>query len=308
MKFSTVIPLFNKQKSIRRAIYSVLSQRSIDSEQHELIVVDDGSTDNSVQIVNRIQEEQSERTIILHRQSNQGVSAARNKGAELASSDYVSFLDADDSYEINFLEEIQILINNFPSAQAFATAYRFINTQRGNQRDANLVGLSHHKRQLLKDFFDSSARGDLPITSSSVCIAKSMLNSIGGFPKGENMGEDQAVWSQLALNTDIAISNEICANYFEAFSGSLMATLTPSGEMPFSLRLREQLKTNDIPVPFKRSIRRYISGHLLDLAQRNINAGKPLIAAKLLLDPLALCQKKRWAYWIVRSMLSYLKQ
>jgi len=122
MKFTTVIPLYNKEKSIRRAIYSVLNQKTERLEQHELIIIDDGSTDNSVQVVERIVAEQASRNIVLHQQKNQGVSAARNAGIRLAKNKYITFLDADDSYEINFYKEIDSLIKSFPAAHAFATA------------------------------------------------------------------------------------------------------------------------------------------------------------------------------------------
>jgi len=308
MKFTTVIPLYNKEQSIRRAIYSVLNQRVVNAEQHELIIIDDGSTDNSVQVVERICAEQPSRTIILHQQSNQGVSAARNQGIQLASNEYITFLDADDTYDVNFIEEISTLINTQPSAQVFATGYRFVNTNLGSQHNANLVGLSDERHQLLPDFFHSAAYGDLPITSSSVCITKTALTKVGDFPEGENMGEDQAVWSQLALNYDIAISKAVCANYFEAFTGSLMETVAPEGEMPFSKRLREQLESGQTPEHFNKSIKEYISGHLLDLARRNVEVGNSKRAIAILNQPLAKHQFKRWGYWFGRSGFSYIKE
>lgn len=308
MKFTTVIPLYNKQQSIRRAVYSVLNQQRPNTKQHELIIVDDGSTDNSVDVVKRIQQEQPLRTIVLHQQSNQGVSAARNQGIALASNEHITFLDADDSYEINFLQEIESLIEAHPTAQAFATAYRFINTSAGTQRTANLVGVEDTHQQLLNDFFHSAAFGDLPITSSSVCITKTALNKVGGFPEGENMGEDQAVWSQIALNYDIALSNLVCANYFEAFTESLMGTVAPENEMPFSRRLREQFAAKDTPERFNASIQDYISGHLLDLARRNLEVGNAKNAVIILRHPFAKHQSKRWGYWLAKSTFSCLKE
>lgn len=304
MRFSTVIPLYNKEQSIRRAIYSVLNQQDINDDQHELIIIDDGSSDNSVQVVERIRAEQPSRTIILHQQSNQGVSAARNQGIQLASNEFITFLDADDTYDNNFFREIYDLIINNLTAHVFATGYRLVNTNMGSKRNANLVGLSDEKHQLLKDYFHSAAYGDLPITSSSVCITKTALNKIGGFPEGENMGEDQAVWSQLALNYDIAISKTVCANYFEAFTGSLMATIAPESEMPFSKRLREQLESGQTPEHFNASIKDYISGHLLDLTRRNLEVGNFKSARTILELPLAKQQTKRWCYWRFRSLVS----
>ena len=256
-----------------------------------------------MQVVERIVAEQASRNIVLHQQKNQGVSAARNAGIRLAKNKYITFLDADDSYEINFYQEIESLIKAFPAAQTFVTAYRFVNTATGEQRNANLVGLSEDKHQHLDDYFHSAAFGDLPITSSSVCITKSALNYIGGFPEDENMGEDQSVWSQLALNADIAISQEVCTNYFEAYTGSLMETVAPKGEMPFSQRLWRQLLDKQIPSRFHTSIRHYISGHLLDLVRRNLEAGETKRAIKILRHPFAKQQTKRWGYWWLRARL-----
>jgi len=75
MKFSIVIPLYNKQDTIRRAINSVFDQIEIRKQAIQLIIVDDGSTDNSLTIVNRIQRENTHRDIIVYTQKNAGVSA-----------------------------------------------------------------------------------------------------------------------------------------------------------------------------------------------------------------------------------------
>lgn len=305
MKFSVVIPLYNKRNSIRRALFSVFDQISNNAMACEIIVVDDGSTDDSLAIINNIVRDNKQHKVIVHSQTNGGVSAARNKGVELASADYVAFLDADDSYEPNFLSTIESLIVNFPSAALFATAYRFIDTGAGRRRDANLVGLSKRDgQQLLKSFFYSSANGDLPLTSSSVCIRKSALESVGRFPQGENMGEDQAVWSQIALRFPIALDQAVCANYFEDTASSLMNTVAPSDEMPFSKRLQQQLDHKQVASDQVSSVKQYISGHLLDLARRNILAGDDHRAKVLLGDSRARRQLKRWAYWSLRSILT----
>lgn len=305
MKFSVVIPLYNKQDSIRRALFSVFDQVGNSAMECEIIVIDDGSSDNSLAITNKIMEENKQHKLIVYSQTNAGVSAARNKGAELASADYVAFLDADDSYAPNFLSTIESLIINFPSAALFATAYRFIDARAGLRSDANLVGLSKgDQQQLLQSFFYSSAYGDLPVTSSSVCIRKSVLESVGKFPQGENMGEDQAVWSQIALRFPIALDQAVCANYFEDTASSLMNTIAPSEEMPFSKRLQQQLDQNEVADDQISSVEHYIAGHLLDLARRNVLAGDSHRANVLLGDSRARRQLKRWAYWSIRSKLS----
>lgn len=299
MKFSTIIPMYNKQKTIRRALYSVLEQ-SCDAVTSEVIIVDDGSTDDSVAVVEAIKQAFPDRSITLYRQVNTGVSAARNKGVELARNEYITFLDADDSYEPNYYNEIKTLAISFPDAAMLATGYRFVDASAGSKRNANLVGLSVDDHQLLNDYFYSSAKGDLPVTSSTVCIKKSALDSIGGFPVGENMGEDQSVWSQLALKYLVAISKSICANYFVDTNNSLMGTEPATKEMPFSKRLQIQLEQHQIPAKFRSSVELYISGHLLDLVRRNIESGCLVTAKKLIKDKRTKVQYKRWSYWCAR--------
>lgn len=307
MKFSIVIPLYNKQDSIRRAIYSVFDQVDIKASQCEIVIVDDGSSDRSLSVVNKIQREHSNREIIVYSQANAGVSVARNKGVELASADYVAFLDADDSYEPNFLTEIESLVSRFPEAVMFATAYRFVDSNAGTKRNARIIGLEQPTEpQLLADYFFSAAHGDLPVTSSSVCINKFALTDIGGFPRGENMGEDQAVWSQIALLHSIAFSPKVCANYFEATACSLMSTVAPSDEMPFSKRLQLQLDHSDVLPHQVASVEKYIAGHLLDLVRRNLYAGDIQRAQILVSDCRARSQSKRWLYWSLRVELSSL--
>ena len=302
MKFSTVIPMYNKQDTIRRALYSVLDQQEVD----EIIIVDDGSIDDSVSVVESIKIQFPNKLIKLHCQANGGVSAARNKGITLAKNDYITFLDADDSYEVHYYNELRGLAMRFPDASMLATSYRFVNVAEGVKRNANMVGLSEDRHQLLSDYFYSSAKGDLPVISSSVCIKRSALDSIGGFPVGESMGEDQAVWSQLALTNLVAISNAVCANYFVDTNDSLMHTEPATQEMPFSKRLQSQLDQHQVPLKFRCSVEQYIAGHLLDLVRRNIQSGNLETANELIKDKRTKVQYKRWSYWCAKLYAHYL--
>jgi len=120
LEFSVVIPLYNKDKHITRAINSVLNQSY---RKFEIIVVDDGSTDSGVIEVKKINDSR----IRLVQQINLGVSSARNKGISLAKYNFVGFLDADDAWKPDFLETIYFLIKKYPEAGAYATAYEIIN-------------------------------------------------------------------------------------------------------------------------------------------------------------------------------------
>lgn len=100
MKLSIIIPLYNKEEHIEHCLKSLFNQ-DLPSNEYEIIVVDDGSTDDSFTVVQHIAEKHS--NIKLFRQQNMGPSAARNNGLEMASGDYVYFLDADDYLASNVL-------------------------------------------------------------------------------------------------------------------------------------------------------------------------------------------------------------
>ena len=116
MTITVVIPLYNKKDTITRALDSVLNQQVLPDE---IIVINDGSTDGSEKEVENL----INPLITLVHQENKGVSAARNKGIELAKSEWIAFLDADDEWETNFLTEIKKLINENKGINAIGTNY-----------------------------------------------------------------------------------------------------------------------------------------------------------------------------------------
>ena len=110
MKLSIVIPLYNKEKYIDRCLLSLLNQDLLPTE-YEIIVIDDGSTDSGGDIVNAYAEKHA--NILLINQQNKGVSAARNKGLEIAQGEYIYFLDADDYLAANVLKDITKLSQEY---------------------------------------------------------------------------------------------------------------------------------------------------------------------------------------------------
>lgn len=107
MKFSIIIPAYNVAQYIEECIESILNQ---DYDNYEIIVVDDGATDETPKILDEIASK-SEKVRVIH-QKNGGLSAARNSGIEAASGDYILFLDGDDFWsEKSFLTEVNKKIN-----------------------------------------------------------------------------------------------------------------------------------------------------------------------------------------------------
>ena len=107
-KVSVIMPVYNGEKYLKEAIESILSQDFID---FEFIIINDGSTDNSPQILNEIKD--SNKNVKVIHQENQGSSGARNTAIDLAEGKYIQFLDADDLWKPTFLESIFQLIQNF---------------------------------------------------------------------------------------------------------------------------------------------------------------------------------------------------
>src|SRR5690606_38009132 len=116
--FSVVIPLYNKELSIQNTIHSVLNQTVQD---FEIVVVNDGSTDNSVEKVVEI----FDARILIINKPNGGVSSDRNMGVEEAKYEWIAFLDGDDLWKVNHLEEIVKMMKLFPSDKVFVNSFEY---------------------------------------------------------------------------------------------------------------------------------------------------------------------------------------
>ena len=106
-KVSVIIPVYNVEKYLKECLDSIINQTLKDIE---IICVDDGSTDNSLAILEELAKK-DDRFIIL-KQENKGAGIARNKGLEVAKGEYLSFLDSDDFFELNMLEELYNIAKN----------------------------------------------------------------------------------------------------------------------------------------------------------------------------------------------------
>jgi glycosyltransferase involved in cell wall biosynthesis len=218
---SIVIPLYNKEKEVLRAINSVLSQTVKD---FEVIVVNDGSTDKGPGIVRSI----SDPRIRVIDQDNAGVSAARNRGIEAANTDLITFLDADDEWEPEFLETILWLEREFPDCSVFATSYFFVNRD-GIKSPAVVRGLpKDFQKGILKDYFIIAAKSDPPLWTSAIAVKKSAILDVGGFPEGIVSGEDLLTWARLASKFDIAYYVEPKAFFWKSDSFSIRPSRRPN--------------------------------------------------------------------------------
>ena len=117
MKISIIIPVYNTSPYLRECLDSIFSQ---DYHDCEVLCVDDGSTDDSLDILNEYQQHYPNNMIVLS-QSNQGQSVARNTAMDKATGDYVVFLDSDDYFMPNALQDICSLVNTYPQCDVIYT-------------------------------------------------------------------------------------------------------------------------------------------------------------------------------------------
>jgi glycosyltransferase involved in cell wall biosynthesis len=203
---TVVIPLYNGEKYILRTLNSVLNQSFKD---FEIVVVNDGSKDNSSKII----EELSNSKIILFNQVNSGVSAARNKGIELGRGEYFIFLDADDEWDDFFLESLMNLTKIYPNAGIYTSGYRMF-FQSGPHVEMTLDHNSTSNSLLIPDYFNKAIGGPF-IQTSGVLIPRKIINDLGGFVVGKQWGEDVEMWARIALKYDIAYDCNILFTYHQ---------------------------------------------------------------------------------------------
>lgn len=203
MKYSVIIPLYNKQKYITQTIRSVLNQTYKD---YEVIVIDDGSTDDSF---SKLKEMQDERLTIV-RQNNQGVSVARNTGIERAQGEFVAFLDADDAWDDNYLETIDELTAQFSQCDIFVTAYRVLFDHGKTRMPQKMCS---HNCCISSYWKTYQSAYDIVWTSATVLRKKAIVTA-GMFTVGEKTGEDLDLWARVAcMNPCVAYSPRPCVTY-----------------------------------------------------------------------------------------------
>lgn len=230
---TVVIPLYNKEHQIQKTLDSVFAQTFKD---FEVIIVNDGSTDSSVQVVKNyltskeipleesfpdvpdlpdvpdVPDSQTPHSSFpiphfrLIHQPNSGVSAARNTGIENAKYDLIAFLDADDEWHPDYLQKQIGLIKKYSEASVFATNYQFKN-EKGELSPTIINKLPFEGEDgILSNYFYVASCSHPPLWSSAIVAKKSAVQEIGGFPIGIKSGEDLLTWAKLACQFNIAYS------------------------------------------------------------------------------------------------------
>ncbi|MGB6269437.1 MAG: glycosyltransferase family 2 protein [Olleya sp.] len=209
--FSVVIPLYNKENYILNTLKSVLNQSFQD---FEIIIVDDGSTDKSLDLIRSFKTEK----IQLIKQNNQGASITRNNGINAAKGNYIATLDADDIWQPNHLEALKLCIESCENAVLFCTNYQI---KRNKDLTTPAVFNFEYDKDclIIDDFFKANIINFIP-TSSSVAFKKEAFLNLEGYNTKLRTGQDIDLWIKFGLLGTIAFNPKITMTYnlFDASS------------------------------------------------------------------------------------------
>lgn len=185
-RVSIIIPYYNSENTIIRALESVIKQTYRD---YEIILIDDGSTDNSHKIIDDFFLDNGGHKYIHLKQKNSGPSKARNEGVRVSSGEYIAFLDSDDSWNYNKLELQMNFLGNNENIDILGCDYNIIieNSILKKSKDRNAFLRVYFYNRLFKNFFS------IP----TVIIKKRVFEEIGGFNEKQRHAEDSLLFMKI---------------------------------------------------------------------------------------------------------------
>lgn len=289
---SVIITLYNKPTVVQRAIRSVLAQTYTN---FELIVVNDGSTDESFQKAQDFRDPRMR----FFQQENRGVANARNRGVAEAKYEWVAFLDADDEWLPDFLEKITALSEKFPCCGLYGCAHYRV-TKNLLLVSTPISDLPYAWEGILENYFDYT-KDIIPFNSSSVFISKKCFEAVGGFPDGIKMWEDADTWMRLSIFTRSAFLNiPLTIYHLEAENRSWL--LDNDEKMKVLVRWKELEASGSIPEELVPSFQEYQTRYRVMVARAYLLKGQPKIAKQVLSEIIrpgryneAVRKLQRWA-------------
>jgi glycosyltransferase involved in cell wall biosynthesis len=284
---SVVIPLFNKRGWVVEAVASALMQ---DWSPAEVIVVDDGSTDGGAASLTGF----DERLRVL-RQSNAGVSAARNRGIAEARGDWVAFLDADDRFLQGHFRRLVKLSRTHPEAAVLCCGYRNFWPD-GRTQDRVLAGIGHG---LVRDFFKAQRRGLTCV--GAIAIRRCALAEFDEpFAVGMRYGEDPDCWFRLAERWPVAYVPRIGVEIRKGVDGRVSDSQDFSVLAPCFERLAERVEQGGFPSHLRRSARVLVAGSYLSAATHCAARGNFARSRELIQSREAKADLRLWITAVLR--------
>jgi glycosyltransferase involved in cell wall biosynthesis len=186
---SVIIPTYNRGWILKEAIESVQSQTY---KNFELIIVDDGSTDNTQDILEKFKEE-----LIVIRQTNKGVSAARNKGVVFSRGTFISFLDSDDLWKPEKLaNQVAFFVSNpeihiCQTDEIWIRKGKRVNPKKYHQKPSGMIYIPSLSLCL--------------VSPSAVMMKKTIFQSVGGFDETFPVCEDYDLWLRIGCRYPVPL-------------------------------------------------------------------------------------------------------
>ena len=202
------MPVYNGEKFIDDAIHSVCAQTY---DNWELIIVNDGSKDNTADVLKKY--ETNSQIKIIHKE-NGGVSVARNTAISASKGEYIVFLDADDVWHTNHLEVMNELVTEYPDAGLYAT---FTRTELVNGGIIEECNFFKDKPDVvyLEDFFKAyyNDKSAMIFNITTACFSRKALDVTGLFPVGCAIGEDLELALRVAAYFPAVLSKKATGTY-----------------------------------------------------------------------------------------------
>lgn len=279
MKFSVVIPVYNGQGHIHRSVDSVLAQSF---EDFEIVVVNDGSTDDTAAVVKQLALKDKKGRLRFVERENGGVAAARNTGIKESRGDYVCFLDSDDQWLEDHLARLSGAIDEYPGEVFFSTLSqnclvdgRIVRLDKGMPEDVFVI----------EDYFDYEISGKPAVSkfTSTVCLKRSFFDEYGLFVEGVKISEDEDMWYRAAAYHNFVVVPRITVQRNRDLSEATRRPVNPETD-PFVSRKAVLLADERIPAAKRRSIELLIERHEIRLIRSMIKNGHKKKAVKTLLS------------------------
>jgi glycosyltransferase involved in cell wall biosynthesis len=292
MKFSVVMPLYNKARFVEGAIRSVLAQTL---PVHELVVIDDGSSDGSADIVRSI----GDARVKLVTQPNAGVSAARNRGIAMAGGDWIAFLDADDWHHPEYLAHLAKAHAVYPDADVLAAGFRTMDEPDGIEIEPWAVPEAFCEVELVTDLRTRWMKS-APFFTGTVAVRAALLKRLQPcFPEGESFGEDLDLWFRLSDESPVALSHATLGAYRVAVAGSLaasgsLATAKAGALPPYLERMRRRALEGTIPRRHRNSALWFVAQQEITIARELLAAGRRREAIRWLVKARHAASGRRW--------------
>lgn len=215
MLYSIIIPLYNKAHTIKETLDHVINQTVSD---YEIVIVNDGSTDNSLQILSQYEGYKNIRVIS---QANAGVSVARNTGIKEAKGDWLCFLDADDLWDIKYLERVKFAIENNPNSKYILVGRKVVNISDGSVVQF-IPDKYNGKIEGIKFFENPHVYSHI---SASVINRNLLLKEKIEFIEGQRCNEDYTFLFKVAMKTEVTYIGLPLMTYRGGIEGQATSTL-----------------------------------------------------------------------------------